>query len=168
MSASCSSSSSRKNKMVSVMTSDGVTFELDEEVAMQSLAIKNMIEDGCADAVIPLPKVNSDILSKVIEYCKKHAESSKKTEQAAEDELKEFDAEFSRPDRPDMFDIIEATNYLNMEKLQDLMCQSVANWMKGKPPKEIRKYFNITNDFTPEEEAEVRKENYWVYEGMEM
>nr|GEY20212.1 SKP1-like protein 1A [Tanacetum cinerariifolium] len=63
---------------------------------------------------------------------------------------------------------VVAANYLNVEKLQDLMCQSVANWMRGKPPKEIREYFKITNDFTPEEEMEVRKENYWVYEGMEM
>ncbi|GKA22161.1 SKP1-like protein 1A, partial [Tanacetum coccineum] len=108
MSASCSSSStSQKKKMFSVMASDGETFVIDEEVALQSKAIKNMIEDDCADAVIPLPKVTSDILSKVIQYCKKHAESSKKTEQAAEDELKQFDDEFSRYDRPDMFDIIE-------------------------------------------------------------
>ncbi|GJW91091.1 SKP1-like protein 1A [Tanacetum coccineum] len=163
MSASCSSSSTSQK-----MASDGETFVIDEEVALQSKAIKNMIEDDCADAVIPLPKVTSDILSKVIQYCMKHAESSKKTEQAAEDELKEFDDVFSRYDRPDMFDIIEAANYLNIEKLQDLMCQSVANWMRGKPPKEIREYFKITNDFTPEEEMEVRKENYWAYEGMEM
>ncbi|GKF19498.1 SKP1-like protein 1A, partial [Tanacetum coccineum] len=61
-----------------------------------------------------------------------------------------------------------ATNYLNIEKLQDLMSQSVANWMKDKPPKEIREYFKITNDFTPEEEAEVHKEHLWAYEGMDM
>nr|GFB76557.1 SKP1-like protein 1A [Tanacetum cinerariifolium] len=106
MSASCSSSStstSQKKKTVSVMASDGETFVIDEEVALQSKAIKNMIEDDCADAVIPLPKLNSDILSKVIQYCKKHAESSKKTKQAAEDELKAFDDEFSRYDRPDNF-----------------------------------------------------------------
>ncbi|GJY67175.1 SKP1-like protein 1B [Tanacetum coccineum] len=101
-----STSSSSSKKIVSVMTSDGETFELDEEVALQSKAIKHIIEDECDDAVIPLPKVNSDILSKVIQYCKKHAESSEKTKQA-KDELKEFDDEFSRADRPDMFDIIE-------------------------------------------------------------
>ncbi len=34
---------------------------------------------------------------------------------------------------------------------------------KGKTPEEIRKTFNIKNDFTPEEEEEVR-ENQWAFE----
>ena len=31
----------------------------------------------------------------------------------------------------------------------------------GKSPEEIRERFNIVNDFTPEEEEEVRRENAW-------
>jgi hypothetical protein len=31
--------------------------------------------------------------------------------------------------------------------------------IKGKTAEEIRKIFNIVNDFTPEEEAQIRKEN---------
>lgn len=30
--------------------------------------------------------------------------------------------------------------------------------IKGKQPEEIRKLFNIVNDFTPEEEAQIKKE----------
>jgi S-phase kinase-associated protein 1 len=33
--------------------------------------------------------------------------------------------------------------------------------IKGKSPEEIRKTFNITNDFTPEEE-QIRRENEWA------
>lgn len=36
--------------------------------------------------------------------------------------------------------------------------------IKGKTPEEIRKTFNIENDFTPEEEEQIRKENEWVME----
>ena len=37
-------------------------------------------------------------------------------------------------------------------------CKTVANMIKGKTPEEIRKTFNIKNDFSPEEEAQVREE----------
>jgi S-phase kinase-associated protein 1 len=32
----------------------------------------------------------------------------------------------------------------------------------GKTTEEIRKTFNITNDFTPEEEAQIQAENAWA------
>jgi hypothetical protein len=36
---------------------------------------------------------------------------------------------------------------------RDVGCKTVANMIKGKSPEEIRKLFNIVNDFTPEEEV---------------
>ena len=38
----------------------------------------------------------------------------------------------------------------------DLTCKTAAEMIKGKTPEEIRKHFNIKNDFTPEELAQVR------------
>jgi hypothetical protein len=34
--------------------------------------------------------------------------------------------------------------------------------IKGKSAEEIRQTFNIQNDFTPEEEAQIRRENEWA------
>jgi len=42
--------------------------------------------------------------------------------------------------------------------------KTVAGMIKGKTPEDIRKTFNIKNDFTPEEEEQVRKENEWCEE----
>ncbi|KAF5955902.1 hypothetical protein HYC85_008758 [Camellia sinensis] len=156
-------SSTRK---IILKSSDGETFEVDEAVALESQTIKHMIEDDCADNGIPLPNVTSKILSKVIEYCKKHVETPKSEDRATgvEDELKTFDIEFVKVDQGTLFDLILAANYLNIKGLLDLTCQTVADMIKGKTPEEIRKTFNIQNDFTPEEEEEVRRENQWAFE----
>ncbi|XP_058734277.1 SKP1-like protein 16 [Vicia villosa] len=60
--------------------------------------------------------------------------------------------------------VFEAANYLNIKNLLDLTCQTVADMIKGKTPKEIRRTFNIMNDFTPKEVEEVRRENQWTFE----
>ncbi|KAF3646205.1 SKP1-like protein 14 [Capsicum annuum] len=58
----------------------------------------------------------------------------------------------------------KATNYLNIKSLLDLTCQTVTDMIKGKTPEEIRKTFNIKNNFTPEEEEEVGRETAWAFE----
>nr|XP_020179876.1 SKP1-like protein 1 isoform X2 [Aegilops tauschii subsp. strangulata] len=157
------------SKMITLKSSDGEEFQVEEAVAMESQTIRHMIEDDCADNGIPLPNVDSKILSKVIEYCKKHvqADASSSTSTAAPapaEDLKSFDADFVKVDQATLFDLILAANYLNIKGLLDLTCQTVADMIKGKTPEEIRKTFNIKNDFTPEEEAEIRRENQWAFE----
>ena len=49
----------------------------------------------------------------------------------------------------------QAANYLDIKGLLDVTCKTVANMIKGKTPEEIRKTFNIKNDFTPSEEEQV-------------
>ncbi|KAJ7966901.1 putative Skp1 [Quillaja saponaria] len=154
------------DRKITLKSSDGETFEVDEAVALESQTIKHMIEDDCADNGIPLPNVTSKILARVVEYCKKHVEAAKTNERAssADEDLKNWDAEFVKVDQATLFDLILAANYLNIKSLLDLNCQTVADMIKGKTPEEIRKTFNIKNDFTPEEEEEVRRENQWAFE----
>ncbi|WVZ78298.1 hypothetical protein U9M48_026035 [Paspalum notatum var. saurae] len=165
-----------EKKMIMLKSSDGEEFEVEEVVAMESQTLRHMIEDDCAENGIPLPNVNSKILSKVIEYCNKHVHAAKPAADdaapnanasagaAAGDDLKNWDADFVKVDQATLFDLILAANYLNIKGLLDLTCQTVADMIKGKTPEEIRKTFNIKNDFTPEEEEEIRRENQWAFE----
>ncbi|KAH9555856.1 hypothetical protein CY35_08G138500 [Sphagnum magellanicum] len=152
---------------VKLKSSDDEMFEVDKAVALESQAVKNMIEDTGMDHPIPLPNVSSKILAKVIEYCKYHVDNQKSTDDkpaTPEDEIKAWDQDFVKVDQATLFDLILAANYLNIKNLLDLTCQTVADMIKGKTPEEIRKTFNIKNDFTPEEEEEVRRENQWAFE----
>jgi len=155
---------SSTTKKITLKSSDNETFEVPEAVALESQTIKHMIEDDCTDNGIPVPNVTGTILAKVIEYCKKHVDAASSDEKPSEDDLKNWDAEFVKVDKPTLFDLILAANYLNIENLLDLTCQTVADMIKGKTPEEIRKTLNIVNDFTPEEEEEIRRENQWAFE----
>eukprot|EP01120_Amphizonella_sp_Union-15-10_P000994 TRINITY_DN11061_c0_g1_i1.p1 TRINITY_DN11061_c0_g1~~TRINITY_DN11061_c0_g1_i1.p1 ORF type:complete len:165 (-),score=41.33 TRINITY_DN11061_c0_g1_i1:94-588(-) len=155
---------------VKLQSSDDKPFDVPMEVAQMSLTIKNMIEDICPDGEtpIPLPNVSGKILEKVIEYCKhhhaNHTTDEKKDNEKRTDDITPWDQEFCKVDQATLFELILAANYLDIKPLLDLTCKTVANMIKGKTPEEIRKTFNIKNDFTPEEEEQVRKENEWCEE----
>ena len=62
-------------------------------------------------------------------------------------------AEYVNLDQEILFELILAANFLNIKSLLELCCAKVASSIKGRSIPEIRKYLNIENDFTPEEEA---------------
>jgi len=147
------------------------SIEVPIEVANMSVTIKNMLEDlgSTSDVAIPLHNVTQKILNKVVEYCKHHCEhptpkSEDKKDDKKSDDILPWDKEFCNVDQATLFELILAANYLDIKPLLDLTCKTVANMIKGKTPEEIRKTFNIKNDFTPEEEEKVRKENEWCEE----
>ena len=63
-----------------------------------------------------------------------------------------------------LFELIMASNYLDIKTLLDLACAKVASQIKNKSVHEIRQFFNIENDFTPEEESQIMEENKWAEE----
>ncbi|XP_050234364.1 SKP1-like protein 1B [Mercurialis annua] len=146
-------------KKITLKASDGETFEVEQAVALESETIKYMIEDGCADSVIPVPNVTGKILSMVLEYARKHNGTT-----AANEDIKCWDADFIKVDQNVLYELTLAANYLNMKGLLDLACETVADMIRGKTPEQIRKTFNIANDFTEEEEEEVRRDNRWAFE----
>ncbi|KAG0368909.1 putative negative regulator sulfur controller-3 [Gamsiella multidivaricata] len=154
---------------ITLQSSEMQEFKVDKEVAQRSVLIKNMIEDvGESEAPIPLPNVSAAVLAKVIEYCEHHRNDPEQVPDESDDprkrsnDIEEWDMKFIQVDQEMLFEIILAANYLDIKPLLDVGCKTVANIIKGKTPEEIRKTFNIVNDFTPEEEAQIKKENEWA------
>ncbi|CAL9248847.1 unnamed protein product [Arabidopsis halleri] len=163
------------NKIV-LTSSDDESFEVDEAVARKLQIIAHMIDDDCANKAIPLQNVTGKILAMVIEYCKKHVNDvdsddieaiSENVDEEAKNELVAWDAEFMKNiDMDTIFNLLLAANYLNVKGLLDLTSQTIADYIKVMTPEKVREFFNIENDFTPEEEEEIRKENEWAFEDL--
>lgn len=152
---------------VKLLSNDNIKFKIEKEVAEKSMLIKNMLEDvDDSDLPIPLPNVDGKTLDKIIEWCKNYKDEFKEYEKDDENyrnaDIDEWNKKYMEVDQETLFNIILAANYLDIKPLLNIGCKTVANMIKGKSVEEIRKTFNIVNDFTPEEEAQIKKENEWA------
>ena len=161
------------SNMIKLASNDNEVFEVELKVANMSETIKTMLKDLGVDEndadPIPLQNVNGRILNLIIKWATHHKDDPAPAADEDEDErrtreISEWDKKFLQVDQSTLFEIILAANYLDIKGLLDVSTKTVANMIIGKTPEEIRKHFNIENDFTPEEEERIRKENEWCEE----
>lgn len=154
---------------VIIKSSDNKKFEIDEAVARKSQLLKNIIDgkvlltsDTGAEEEIFLPNVKGTVLDRVVEYCQHYKDSEPKEiekplpKNTLTDLVSPWDDNFINLPHEDILDLILASNYLDIKPLLELSCAKVATLIKNKSPEEIRETFGIINDFTPEEEAQIR------------
>ena len=72
--------------------------------------------------------------------------------------VQEWYADFVNVDQALLFELVTAANFMDIKALLDLTCLAVSVLIKGKSAEEIRRIFNISNDFSPGEE-EVEQKN---------
>jgi len=153
-----------ESEKIKLRTKDEEIFEVEKHIAEMSTTLEYIIEDTDEgeEMIIPVPTITSNTLTTVIRYCKYHFDSEQKSLSAVETQT--WDHNYMKMDDQHIFELILAANYLDIKSLLDLTCKTVANEIKGKTTEEIRVRFDITNDFTPEEEEEIRQENRWCEE----
>ncbi|KAG7632543.1 SKP1/BTB/POZ domain superfamily [Arabidopsis suecica] len=157
------------NKIV-LTSSDGESFQVEEVVARKLQIVKHLLEDDCVINEIPLQNVTGNILSIVLEYCKKHVDDVVDDDASEEPKKKKPDdvaGRFLNQLKKEMMHLRRRSriSMLGTQSLLGLTCQTVADYIKDKTPEEVRELFNIENDFTHEEEEEaIRKENAWAFE----
>mmetsp|Transcript_478 Transcript_478/g.746 ORF Transcript_478/g.746 Transcript_478/m.746 type:complete len:174 (+) Transcript_478:50-571(+) len=155
---------------VKLVSKEGDTFEVPVEIAkLSNLVITTLGEDDCADdnddtnmVEIPLPNVKATVLAKVIEYCTHYKQVESMTSittplksNRIEDIVQEWYADFVNVDQTLLFELVTAANFMDIKALLDLTCLAVSVLIKGKSAEEIRRIFNISNDFSSEEEDQV-------------
>ncbi|KAH7557850.1 hypothetical protein ACOSP7_027761 [Xanthoceras sorbifolium] len=171
-SSSSSSSSSKKEKKISLKTSDGEVFEVEEPVAMQLEIVRSFFadnEDVTEQTVMPLPNVSTAAMHGILEYCRAHEEFRRRMPEAApEEEVRAFEAGYvDRKSNEELKEMILAANYLNISKLLDFLTGVAAKRIENKSVEYVRAFFGVENDFTPEEEANLRREYEWAFEGVD-
>ncbi|VDM51727.1 unnamed protein product [Angiostrongylus costaricensis] len=130
-------------KLYKLQTKDNEIFEVAASIIGMSKLISTMSEDlnlQDDDTPVPIPNVSANIFKKIVLWCEKHRYVGD-DRAGSQNVLEQWDNDFFNIDHPTLFELIT-----------------------GKTPEEIRKMFNIVNDFTPEEEEQIRKENAWCEE----
>lgn len=153
---------------VKLVSKEGVIYEVPLSVAKMSALVAATIDDDVDDdddedevREIPLPNVEDAVLKKVIDYCTHYQEEEMTKIQTPlksnkiEDMVQPWYANFVMVEQTLLFRLVTAANFMDIKPLLDLTCLAVAVLIKGKQASELRTMFNISNDFSPEEEAQV-------------
>ena len=160
------------DKKITLVSSDGEKVEISSKAVQRSVLVKGIIEDYPDDAEVPLNNVKSNILKKIKEYLEHYENADPKeidrplASQNFKECVEEWDFKYIDVDLELIFELILGANYMDIKSLLELASAKVASIIKGKNTEEIRKTFNITNDFTPEEEQQILEENKWCMENL--
>ena len=163
------------------VSKEGDVHEVPINVAKMSSLILSTLDDDEEDddddeetkkhLEIPLPNVKNAVLTKVIEYCKHYTNDEAMTQiqtplksSKIEDLVQTWYAGFVDVEQTLLFELVTAANFMDIKPLLDLTCLAVSISIKGKTAPQLREIFNISNDFSQEEEAQVREESQWSQE----
>lgn len=167
-------------RRVKLITMDNVLFIVPADWVKMSEYIASCIED---DEDLPEDECEPVIISEIhdhelivdfIRYCEYHHNNrAKKIKKpvalSLEEVICEWDQQFLKlvddvvtMDNRHLFNLSLTANYLGCNDLVNLCCAAMAYSIRGMKVEEMREYFDIENDLTPEEEEMIRKENAWI------
>jgi len=142
---------------LTLVSADDTKVEVDVEVAKLSKTISHLLTDinmDDDDNVLDLPNIETgEVLEKVVEYLNYEYKnpSDYPVDDTSSDNIREYVIKFLDVKQDMLFALTLAANYLDIKPLLDDTCKTIANMIKGKTPEEIKKTFNIKDDFTETE-----------------
>eukprot|EP00998_Keelungia_sp_KM082_P008431 NODE_4619_length_766_cov_49.774648_g4596_i0.p1 GENE.NODE_4619_length_766_cov_49.774648_g4596_i0~~NODE_4619_length_766_cov_49.774648_g4596_i0.p1 ORF type:complete len:205 (-),score=38.65 NODE_4619_length_766_cov_49.774648_g4596_i0:152-706(-) len=163
-----------------VTTNDDIEFVVPKSAAVLAKVLQDILvdTDGTDETIIPITNVDAATLETVAPYLHHYADKEvkpieKPLRAPLTDLLNEWDRDYvyktlfqsgDEKRHECLFKTLMAANFLGIEPLRDLCCAAIANMLRGKTPEQIMEVFNVTEPFTPEEEAQVDEEFPWLKE----
>ena len=133
------------------ISSESNCVEIRTKAAERSVFVKGYINDF-PDADIEFSNINYNTLLKIKEYLE-HYENSEPKKIAMplpnnnfKECVDDWDYNFIDLKNEDIFEIMNAANFMAIQPLLDLSCAKIASLIKGKNEKEIRNLFNMKGD----------------------
>eukprot|EP00667_Euglena_gracilis_P021569 EG_transcript_23700 len=164
-----------------VQTNDKQEFVIVRSAISLSKLLNDLLQDVDAEdssqTTVPLANVDGPTFASVADYLVHFIEPVKPTvldkplKAALHELLPEWEKDYvykklfkdgNEKEHSLLFATLLAANFLGIEPLRDLCCAAIANMLRAKTPEQIMELFNITEPFTPEEEANVEKQYPWL------
>lgn len=127
---------------------------------------------------IPISTVSTDVLRLILKWTEYHEndpESSDDEEDEQDrrvDDIPQWDTDFIKQlvkedgapggDLSKLYELMQACNFLDVRLLLTFCCKFVAARMKDLTVEQARAQFHMENDYTPEEEAQLKLDNAWA------
>ena len=138
-------------------------MKIDKRIAFKASTIKAILEDQedptCEEDAVPV-LFDESVLKEIFTFIQYEADVELLPEipkPVPSDRISDFVPQWfanfiNNKSLEDIYDVIAAANYLDVPSLIELGCAKVGCLMREKSIPELRKMFNIVNDYTPEEE----------------
>lgn len=134
-------------------SSDGYTLEVEVKTAMMCITVRDFIElfgiEQCYNTPIPVSQVPYRVLEKTLVWCRHHRNDKLPTAKNSDqpqgigpqkscnfpwdeenvkrrDDIPDWDVDFMGTDLDEMYELLNAANYLNIPGLYEIGCKTVA------------------------------------------
>eukprot|EP01022_Parablepharisma_sp_SALTPOND_P008143 TRINITY_DN135279_c1_g1_i1.p14 TRINITY_DN135279_c1_g1~~TRINITY_DN135279_c1_g1_i1.p14 ORF type:complete len:164 (-),score=32.99 TRINITY_DN135279_c1_g1_i1:75-566(-) len=154
---------------ITFVASDGKKLTSTLDVMKLCKPVEVYFAENKTDTEMPLPRVGSDALGKIIKFCEHYQNNplpaiekpikSSKLEEVIKDE---WLCKFLDMPAKEINELLIASDYMSLKQMEELLSCVIATRIFGKSTEDIRAEFGIANDFTPEEEKQVQEFFDWA------
>eukprot|EP01023_Acetabularia_acetabulum_P033370 TRINITY_DN3123_c0_g1_i1.p2 TRINITY_DN3123_c0_g1~~TRINITY_DN3123_c0_g1_i1.p2 ORF type:complete len:150 (+),score=30.19 TRINITY_DN3123_c0_g1_i1:161-610(+) len=142
---------------LTLITQDHKELPIDFDTIIQySSKIKNLFEDTI-EKRIPVDQVHKANLDLVVEFINICEQNKNAPQKKKEQELQNWSDNFGAQQLEDVW---MAANFLAIDSLQDHICDVIIEkYITDRSIEDIYATFGIVNEFTPEEEDKIKRQN---------